>query len=645
MTSRGEGEPGSRPPASLFSSAASKPAKTAVKPAAGVAGGDGGDAIIGTVWRATLVLLCMGALGYDAFVIWRLRSEESPPARPAARVSVSVAPPAGKRLYPIVPFVEVGKSAGLTYVHDNGATGEWLMPEDFTGGCAWFDYDNDGDADALFVNAMPLGGTPSQGARAPLKSALFRNDSGKFTDVSAEAGLQVTMFGMGIAIGDYDGDGWRDVFLSGVGDQRLLRNEKGRFVDVTEPAGLTPARDRWGSSCGFLDYDRDGDLDLFVCSYLNWSRELDLSIDHNFVSEPTYLTPAFFQGSHCVLYQNTGEGGFRNVSEEAGIQVLSKASKLPAAKGLGCVFGDVDGDGWIDIVVANDMVPSFLFHNQQDGTFKEVGAVGGLAFGHTGSPVSGMGVDLCRGGTRTMIGMANLSREPTAMFYSRSDPLTFLDETRQMGVYADSLMMTTWGLFFFDYDLDGRLDMFQANGSVNSEKVSLIEGISYRQGVQLFWNTGDEARKFACVAAEHVHGEGGDPAISLLGRGAAYADYDGDGDLDVLIAQLYGPPALLRNDQKLGHHFVRMRLAGNDKNTDAIGAWVRIVVGGTPQEAQVMPTRSYLSQVEPELTFGLGKREKIDSVQITWPNGAQQQLTEEEVAAIKIDGLTVLKQP
>jgi hypothetical protein len=527
---------------------------------------------------------------------------------------------------PVAPFTDITAAAGLRFVHHNGAYGEKLLPETMGGGVAFFDYDDDGYPDLLFVNSTDwLGHTPA--SRPPPTMALYHNDGhGHFTDAIVGSGLDLSFYGMGVAVGDYDNDGLPDVLITAVGGNHLFHNEgRGKFREATQSAGVAGLADGWSTSAAWVDYDNDGKLDLFVCNYVRWSPDLDRNASYDLPRiGRAYGPPRHFQGTFPYLYHNEGGGRFRDVSAEAGIQIKDPATGLPMAKSLAVAPVDVDNDGWIDLVVANDTVPNFLFHNLHNGTFKEIGALSGVAYDAYGLTRGAMGIDSARFRNDDALGIAigNFANEMNALYVARRDALLFADEATKEGVGPASRNLLKFGLFFFDYDLDGRLDVLTVDGHLEPEINQMEASQHYRQPAQLFWNRGDNRTLgFVPVPPEKC---GPDLFQPLVGRGSAFADIDGDGDLDVVLTQIGGPPLLLRNDQKLGHHWIRLKLVGKKSNRDAIGAWIMAHVGGRVLARQVMPTRSYLSQSELPVTIGLGHAAKVDKVEITWPSGTKQ---------------------
>lgn len=580
------------------------------------------DAIIGRAFRWSLVvivgLIAIGTVGYFAL-------------RPAPEQEVVVEKEVGDvtdrvieaEQMPQVTFTDVTEASGITFVHENGAAGQKLLPETMGAGAAFIDYDGDGDQDLLFVNGTPWPEDRKDNDESTMR--LYANDgSGRFEDVTAAAGLDIALYGVGVAVGDYDNDGDSDLFVSALGPNRLFENTGGRFSDVTAAAGVAGALDMWSTSTGFLDYDGDGDLDLFVSNYVRWSRDIDLELNFTLNGrDRAYGPPNNYEGTFPYLYRNDGDGRFTDVSAESGMQVTNPATGEPMAKALAVSFLDADQDGYVDIFVANDTVQNFLYHNRGDGTFEEIGSLAGIGFDRAGNATGAMGLDIAhyRNDAQIAVGIANFANEMSSLYVSQTGGLQFSDEAIGEGVGAPSRKHLSFGLFFFDYDLDGRLDLLQTNGHLEDEINQVQASQEYHQPAQLFWNSGPDARScFVEVPREQV----GDLAHPIVGRAAAYADIDSDGDLDVLLTQSGDRPLLLRNEASLDHNWVRFRLRGTRSNRDAIGAWIILDAGGFEQRRQIMPTRSYLSQVELPVTFGLGKIDRIDNVRVIWPDGSQQ---------------------
>jgi hypothetical protein len=397
---------------------------------------------------------------------------------------------------------------------------------------------------------------------------------------------------------------------------------------------------QWSTSAAFLDYDNDGRLDLFVCNYVKWSREIDFEVGYKLVGiGRAYGPPMNFEGVFPSLYHNEGQGRFRDVSAQAGVQVRNPATGVPVAKALGVAPVDLDQDGWMDLVIANDTVQNFAFHNQRDGTFPEIGALAGLAFDSYGNTRGAMGIDAARYRPDATLGIAigNFANEMTALYVAQKAPLTFADEAIPEGVGPASRLWLKFGVCFFDYDLDGRLDLLTANGHLEEEIGKVQHSQRYAQPAQLFWNCGaSQGATFAVVPETKT---GPDLFQPIVGRGSAFADLDRDGDLDVVLTQTGGRPLVLRNDQALRRHWLRLQLVGVRANRSAIGAQIKVRVGGQTLWREVMPTRSYLSQSDPVVSLGLGAADRVDELEITWPGGNVQKL-----AGLAVDTLHVIEQ-
>ncbi len=597
------------------------------------------DSIITTVFLWSLLVIVIIGIVVGGIIFFNQKKDD----QPIIDSTPTLAPEKQTHVVevPKVKFTDVTQSSGLNFIHENGATGQKFLPETMGGGCAFFDYDGDGDADILMVSGDHW---PDQKASKSSKPAvaLFENDGkGNFKDVSKSRGFTQSFYGMGIAIGDYNGDGSLDVFISALGKNYLYKNENGNFVDVSEQAGIQGSDEAWSTSSGFFDYDGDGDLDLFVCNYVRWSREIDLSVNFQLTGiGRAYGPPSNFSGTHCYLYQNNGDDTFTDVSAQSGIEVIGSTGK-PVGKALGVVFFDADGDHRLDILVANDTVQNFFFHNQGNGKFKERGTEVGLAFDSNGQATGAMGIDSAqfRNDPSLGIGVGNFANEMSSLYVNQGERslLLYTDEAITEGIGPASRLMLSFGLFFLDYDLDGRLDLFQTNGHLEEEINIVQPSQHYKQPAQLFWNAGPEAKYgFSPVDPKTM----GDLAQAVVGRAAAYADIDTDGDLDILITQVGERPVLLKNEQNLGNAWIRIRLKESSKNTHAIGALIELTSEGMTQTRRISPTRSYMSQVEFPVTFGLGKNEKVDSLTVTWSDGSKKEV---DLQAIQLKSTVVIE--
>lgn len=585
------------------------------------------DDIIGVAFKWSIGVIIVIAALAAAVTFFNRESEEKPVVIERPPVQAPDSLDQSTDAMPGVVFTDITQSAGIRFNRFDGGVGEKLLPETMGGGGAFFDLDNDGDQDLVLINGTDW---PHEIPTRPrTTAALYRNDGqGNFTDVTVGSGLDFSIQGMGVACGDFDGDGWTDLYISAVGPNRLLRNENGRFRDVTDEAGVAGAPDDWTTSAGFFDFDRDGDLDLFACNYIGWSRDIDLQLNFTLNgSDRAFGPPTQYVGASSMLFENRGDGTFTDVSEAKGIAVRNPATGEPMGKALAVTFADPDNDGWLDILVANDTVQNFVFRNLEGQSFEEIGSASGMAFDSMGNATGAMGMDAARvyADDRLSVAIANFANESSSFYVQQpANPWRFADMAGSEGIGSPSRLKLSFGLFFFDFDLDGRLDLLQTNGHLEEEITSIQASQSYRQAAQLFWNCGPQGR--ACYAMVPENSTG-DLAQPIVGRGSSYADIDGDGDLDVLLMQASGPALLLRNDQQLNNHWIRLRLKAANGNTEAIGARVQVQTDGRTMTQTVMPTRSYLSQVESVLTFGLGEATTIDSVKITWPDGTTQELT------------------
>ena len=521
-------------------------------------------------------------------------------------------PPArdtGRGQNPGFRLVDVTAASGVRFRHHSGAAGGKLLPETLGSGCAFIDYDADGWQDILLVNGMDWPGRSGQ--RSTL--CLYRNNrNGTFSDVTRAAGLDVEMYGMGVAVGDWNNDGFPDLLVTCVGQNRLFRNTgKGTFVDVTRASGLG-GRVGFSTSALWVDVDRDGFLDLFVCNYVKWSADHDVfcSLDGK---QKSYCTPEAYRGDTCWLFRNRGNGTFEDVTATSGVFDTS-------SKSLGVAMLDYDQDGWPDLFVANDTQPNKLYRNLRNGTFKDVAVEAGVAFSADGKARAGMGVDAgdFDNSGRPGLAITNFDNEMIGLYRSARTGV-YEDQSMRAGIGTPSRNTLGFGCVLADIDLDGTLDLIVANGHIDETVRNIRGNAGYAQAPHLFLNQGDGTFRDAASDA------GPDFAQPRVGRGLAYGDFDRDGDVDLLVTTNNGPASLFRNDQLAGNRSLRFHLVGTQSNRDAIGASVQIFHAGSSQSRLVKTGSSYLSQSELPVTFGVGKRDRVDRVVITWPSGRTEE--------------------
>ena len=527
---------------------------------------------------------------------------------------------------PSVVFTDVTLQAGIRFVHNSGAFGRKYLPETMGSGALWFDADGDGWQDLLLVNSKNWPGHPGQRSLP----ALYRNThDGAFLDITRGSGLDVEVYGIGAAAADYDNDGKVDVYITALGGNRLFKNlGGGRFLDVTSTAGV--ADGGFSTSALWFDYDNDGKLDLFVTHYVEWSIDKDLfcTLDGK---NKSYCTPESYKGQSPSLFHNRGNGTFENVTKQAGIFDTS-------SKGLGVAMLDFDGDSRMDLFVANDTEPNRLYRNKGNGTFEDVAVGAGIAFSESGVARAGMGVDASDydGSGRPSLIIGNFANQMMALYHNEGHGL-FIDDAPKSAVGRSSLLTLTFGCFFFDYDLDGLPDIFAANGHVSDDIERVQSRVTYAQRPHLFRNVGRKQFEDMSLQAG--------PALqrAIVARGAAYSDYDHDGDLDIVVTTNNGPARLFRNDGGNRNNVLRVETVGTTSNRDGIGARVEVSVHGARLWQIVKTGSSYASQSELPLTFGLGGATTVDGVRVAWPSGrvdvmgalqANQSITIQEGAGV-----------
>ncbi len=506
-------------------------------------------------------------------------------------------------------FQDVTKAAGLTFTHYSGATGKKYLPETLGPGVSFIDYNGDGWQDLFFTNGKDWPGQRRQTATLQ----LFRNNKdGTFTDVSKASGLAVEVYGMGSAVGDFDNDGDDDLFVTALGQSLLFRNNAGVFTDVTKEAGLSGPNE-FSTSAAWLDYDKDGLLDLVVANYVQWTQQTDIfcTLDG---TRKSYCTPESYKGASARLWHNRGKGTFEDATAKAGL--FDNTSK-----GLGVTVLDSNQDSWPDLFLANDTQPNRLYVNSGKGTFTEKGTLAGIAYSEEGVARAGMGVaaaDYDRSGYPSVM-ITNFANQMLALYHNERNGL-FVDEAPRSEIGRSSLLTLGFGCFFFDYDLDGWLDILVANGHIEADIERIQSRIKYAQPAHLFRNTGKGNFQ------ETTRAVGSGFNRPRVARGAAYGDFDNDGDLDIVMTTNGGPAVLLRNDSGTNRS-LRIRLVGTRSNRDGFGAVVKIVAGGEAQSEMARSGSSYLSQSERILTFGLGKRDRAESVEVRWPSGQIDRLS------------------
>jgi enediyne biosynthesis protein E4 len=564
---------------------------------------------------SALILLC--------FVFLICACKNAPPVDPSTTQAVATETP-GPSPSPTPPrpsgeieFIDVTAEAGIRFKHNSGAFGKKYLPETIGSGAAFLDYDNDGWQDILLVNSMDW---PENKKRRSFPALYHNNKDGTFTDVTSQSGLAVEMYGIGVAAADYDNDGNIDIYITCVGPNRLFRNlGGGKFADVSARAGVGDPG--FSTAAAWFDYDNDGKLDLFVGNYVEWNTQIDqfCTLD---AKNKSYCTPQAYKGQNPSLYRNRGNGSFENVTDRAGLNNPAET----ANKTLGIALLDYDDDGWMDLFVANDTEPNKLYRNNRNGTFTDNGVIAGIAYSQAGTARAGMGVDAADydGSGRQSVVIGNFTNESIALYHNDGSGL-FTDDAPASGIGKMSAQSLTFACFFFDYNLDGLPDIFAANGHV-SDDISVVQPtVKYAQPPHLFHNKGK--KKFEEVTSKL----GRALNRAIVGRGAAYGDYDNDGDLDLLLTTNNGAARLLRNENANQNDLLRVRTVGAKANRDGIGARVVVKTSkGRSLFGMVRTGSSYVSQAELPLTFGLGKPEEGTTLtlEITWPGGQKDRIAD-----------------
>ena len=609
--------------------------------------GEGAERI-NRAFRRSLAVLGAAGLAAGAIVVWR--SQQPAPRETSATVpppadAAAKAHPVREQLGSTVRYRNVAEDAGITWTRGLADPDGRLLPDALGGGVAILDADGDGTPDLLFTDSCewtgdPFAGEPRRGSGARSGIVLLRGAPGagmRYADVTGEAGLSIPMYGTGVAVADIDADGREDILVAGVGRVALLLNRsepgKPRFEDATERAGLgtlaTDPDSAWFTSAASLDSDRDGDLDLILARYVRWSPKIDARVDYRIDgTQRAYGPPTGYEGLDLVHLRNDG-GRFTDVSSESGVQVRNASTGVPVAKSLGLCILDAEGDGDMDIVVANDTVANFLLLNDGRGRFAEMGAMSGIAYDRHGAATGAMGIDAAwlrtdpasRASDDVAIAIGNFANEPDSLYVSRGRTPAFSDDATVEGIAAPTRAVLTFGLAFTDADLDGHIDLVQANGHLEPEVSRFMPSQEFAQRGQLFLNTSRVRGGAAPVLAEMPPADGCALRSPWVGRALAVADLDGDGDEDIVITQMFGPPAVLLNEQDSGHAWIAIDLKGPAGNPTAIGAEIELRACGRVQRRTVSGARSYQSAMPATVTFGLGNCDRIDEVKVRWPDG------------------------
>ncbi|MDI9411358.1 MAG: CRTAC1 family protein [Bacteroidia bacterium] len=613
---------------------------------------DQDDGIIGrATWWSLAAVVALGAVGTGA---WLLLRKPAPVREPDPTPVTPALPRVVDQPMTAVPFTDIAKAAGIDFIHTTGASGEFLLPETMGGGVGFLDVDADGDQDLVLIDGCRWQGEPFSSEPEPDHDSvrLWTNDGrGQFREATNGSGLEGPRYGMGIATGDLDGDGRTDLFVTAVGRNAvyLNRTERGggpRFEDATDRLNV-PRASRWGTSAAMVDGDQDGDLDVIVCNYVRWSREIDLAVDYRLTGiGRAYGSPTGFEGVDLTYLRNDGAAGLVDATAESGFAVANASTGKPVGKALGVVLGDWNGDGRVDVAIANDTVANFLFRNEGSpgrASFVEVGAPSGIAFDRNGSATGAMGIDTAWLRPRQWaIAIGNFANEMSSLYVERGTTMSFSDDAIIEGLGPASRAFLTFGLVMADMDLDGDADLVQANGHIEERIAKVQPSQAWRQRGQLFLNAGRGAP--SPLLRELPAGKIGDLARPVVGRGLATADIDGDGDLDLALTQAGGAPMLLRNDLPAHGRWLRIVLEGPPGNPQGIGALVTVAPfaaePSTTAATIVSGARSYLSACDPAFTIGLPEGQTRTVVTVSWPAGSRS--TPESRVVVDGSGRSIL---
>lgn len=543
---------------------------------------------------------------------------------------------------PELDFQEVSTESNIAFVHNNGAQGEELLPETMGSGVAFLDYDNDGDQDLFFVNSTYWPWEVAENLE-PGKMVLYQNDGdGHFVDVTQKFGINRSVYGMGVAVGDYDNDGWVDLFVTTVGCDLLLKNRGGqRFEEVTDTAGVGGAENEWSTSAAWVDIDRDGLLDLFVCNFVRWPKEVGIELAFKLAGIGRgYAGPRVnFTGTVPYLYLNNGDGTFEESAAEFGLAFFDEITGYPEARSLAVVPVDVDSDGWMDLAIANQGLPNYVLRNLSGQRFENIGE----DYERFSKGAAGIDVAVLGRGNSIGVTAGSFANEYSQVYLDDGDGLVFGDSETQAASGSQR-----FGMFFFDYDLDGRQDLLAVNGYLEPEINRIDPEVTFRRSSQLFWNSGGRSEVRFLEASDREVGA----ALfqPVVGRGAAFGDLDGDAAPDVVITQNGDVPLILKNRGGSNHSWIRIKLVGTKSNRDAIGAELAARVGNRIVRGRVMPSRSYLSQSELPVTLGLGNAWRVRELEVLWPSGNRErfavvelnrdyEFVEGEGEAVSVEGI------